>query len=282
MTVLLIILGILAALILLIVVLLHFSVKAYILADKNHAYIEVKYLGFRFYKLNVPYNTHENSNHAKKDEDQPVIILTELDEDNSEDKPDGESTPEEPKPEADSAAQEITKEPESDKPESVAEDIKKGSDKKDEKKDVKEKDKEPKPSLIEQFNEYKKYIPAGKKAFRKLLKLIRFYGLKFSLTVGDDDPYKAGLNFGRINAAVYSLLGLICCIFSVKIDSTEIKCDFERKTADFSFETWVYVRPSAVIALAAYIGIYYLKVRKSMKKLDKMAKEKSNNEREKH
>ena len=134
------------------------------------------------------------------------------------------------------------------------------------------------PTLLEKFNAVKKYIPAGKKAFRKLLKLIRFYGLRLELTVGSDDPYKAGLNFGKINAALYSLLGLLCCLFSVKIEHTEIRCDFEKKTTDFYVKTAVYIRPIALIALAVYVGIYYLKIRKSLKKLENSKKETANHE----
>ena len=54
MTALWIILGVLAALIAVIVVLLHFSVKAYVKADKKGLDLVVKYLGFTVYKLNLP------------------------------------------------------------------------------------------------------------------------------------------------------------------------------------------------------------------------------------
>ena len=273
MTALWIILGVLAAVIAIIVILLHFSIKAYVTADKKSLSVTVKYLGIKVYGINLP--------DSGKTEDEPVKVDS--------DDGDGEDIPEyvlEEIKEADSEPFEITESPPN--PPGAAEPEKADSEppseeaKKTETDEDGEKPDEPKPTLLQQFNEYKKYIPAGKKAFRKLLNLIRFYELKLSLTVGNDDPYKAGLNFGRINAAVYSLLGLICSIFSVKIDSTEIKCDYEHKVFDVYFSTAIYVRPSAVVALAAYLGVYYLKIKRSMKKLEKTAKENVNNEREEH
>lgn len=268
MKVLLIILGVIAAIILLIVVLLHFSVKAYIEADKKHVSVVVKYLGFKLFSTEIPDNSE------KKDEDkppeeipkaEPEILLSDVEA--------VDSTDESEKAEIEKKIAEAAESSPKDEEEHPADESeKKPPD--DEKGESSEEEAEPKASLLDQYNEYKKYIPAGKKAFRKLLKLIRFYDFTLSLTVGNDDPYKAGLNFGKINAVVYSILGLLCCIFSVKINHTEIKCDFEQKYTDVYFKTAVYVRPSAVVALAGYIGVYYLKVRKSMKKLEKMAKEK--------
>ena len=273
MTALWIILGVLAAVIAIIVILLHFSIKAYVTADKKSLSVTVKYLGIKVYGINLPDSGKTDDEPVKDDaddgggEDIPEYVLEEI-------------------KEADSEPFEITESPpnppDADEPEKADSETTSEEAKETEPEEDGEKSDEPKPTLLQQFNEYKKYVPAGKKAFRKLLKLIRFYDLKLSLTVGNDDPYKAGLNFGRINAAVYSLLGLICSIFSVKIDSTEIKCDYEHKVFDVYFSTAIYVRPSAVVALAAYLGVYYLKIKRSMKKLEKTAKENVNNEREEH
>ena len=256
MIVLWIILGVLAALIAIIVILLHISVMAYIEADNNRLDVKVKYLGFELYKLSLPDKSETESDKphegiAPKTESSE-IELCEI-------------------PEVDSTVGEkVDPEPEP-QPEKEPDEPEKTEEKAEEKTDGG-------PSLLDKFNAVKKYIPAGKKAFRKLLKLIRFYDLRLELTVGNDDPYKAGLNFGRINAVAYSVLGLLCCLFSVKIEHTEIKCDFEKKVTEFYAKTAIYVRPSAVLALAAYVGIYYLKIRKSLKKLDNSKKETAKNE----
>ena len=256
MIVLWIILGVLAALIAIIVILLHISVRVYIEADNNRLDVKVKYLGFELYKLSLPDKSETESDKppegiAPKTESSE-IELCEI-------------------PEVDSTVGEkVDSEPEP-QPEKEPDEPEKTEEKAEEKTDGG-------PSLLDKFNAVKKYIPAGKKAFRKLLKLIRFYGLRLELTVGNDDPYKAGLNFGRINAVAYSVLGLLCCLFSVKIEHAEIKCDFEKKVTEFYAKTAIYVRPSAVLALAAYVGIYYLKIRKSLKKLDDSKKETAKNE----
>lgn len=274
MTVLYIILAVIAVIILILVVLLHFSVKAYIDADKSHVNIIVKYLGFMLYKLDVPDRKKDSVKEASST-DEPEITLEEVpqvDAAEIEDSEEIQKKVEEAQasdmidenvtlsaPTADELSEQQADSSESD-------DF--GSEKPEEKKQ--------KPTLSEMWNEYKKYIPAGKKAFRKLLKLIRLRDLRLELIVGNDDPYKAGLNFGRINAAVYSILGFLCSTFSVTIDHTEIKCDYEHKALDFNLKTAVLVRPSAVFALAVYLGVYYLKIKHSMKKLEKIAKAKEN------
>lgn len=259
-----IILGVLAAIILLIVILLHFSVKAYIEADNKHFRLEVKYLGFTVFKLRVPDKDKPSEDDSPKEnlpqsEPIPEYELSEI-------------------PEADSTErdEEEQKEGESEETDSKNDSEEAKNSEADDEDENTSNDEEP--SLLDKFNVVKKYIPAGKKAFRKLLKLIRFYDFTFEMTYGSDDPYKAGLNFGRINALFYNVLALLCCVFSVKIDHTDIKCDFEHKAADFYFKTAVYVRPSALISLAVYVGIYYLIIRSKLKKLENKSKKENKHE----
>lgn len=135
----------------------------------------------------------------------------------------------------------------------------------------------PKKSVKEIIEEYKPYLPVAKKALRKLLKLIRFYDLDFSLTVGDQDAYEAAMKFGKLNTLAYSVLALLCCAFTVNIKRTEIKCNFDDAKTTARFATTIKVRPSAVLALAIYLGINYLKIRHNQKKKEKLLnKEKEN------
>lgn len=246
-----IILGIIVALVVVIFILLHISIRGYLEADNKHFGLEIRYLGFKLYRLDLPDKSEkENEDNKKTDEDSPLVELGEIGADESEEKDSSKNA----KTDDDSGGEESD-----------------NTSNEDENKSAKV-------SLLDKFNALKIYIPAGKKAFRKLLKLIRFYDLKLSIAVGDDDPYKAGLNFGRINAVVYNFIGLICCLFSVKIKSTDIKCDFEKKELNFFLKTTVYIRPSALIALAIYCGFYYLKIKKTLKNLENTEKEKANNE----
>ena len=271
MTALLVVLGVIAAITAIIVILLHFSLKIYVSADKGSFSLEIKYLCFSLYKMKHPDDKGAENIEEQTDGESEEIELGEITEVASTEEHRKESTV--PKKDSLESDTEKHKSDSSENQEKEAPpDDSASSDAEDGEKD------EPKTSLIDQYNEYKKYIPAAKKAFRKLLKLIRFYDLEFSLTYGSDDAYETGLNFGRLNAVLYSLLGLLCCIFSVKIKSTEIKCDFNKKTFDFMFATAIYIRPSALIALALYIGVYYLKIRNSIKKLEKNTKEKESHE----
>ncbi len=269
MTVLFIILGVIAAVIALIVVLLHFSVKAYVEADKKSLSLAVKYLWFTVYRLKLPEEKEEvppadaNPTEPEPEPEEPQFELYDVPMTDSTSEEEAKELHEKAAEKAREEEPEETEEEESDEP-SDSED---GGDEPSEK--------EPKPTVLEMWEEYKKYIPAGKKAFRRLLKLIRFYNLDVYLKIGSDDPYKAGLNFGTVNAVFYNALALLCCLFTVKLERSEIECDYENKVMEFNLKTAVYVRPSAVAALAAYLGIYYLKIRKSMKKLSDNAKNKA-------
>ena len=108
----------------------------------------------------------------------------------------------------------------------------------------------------------------AKKGFKKLLRLIRLRQLDIWLQVGGEDAYEAGMNFGRANQVFYPALSLVCCIFSVTIKHTEIRCDFEHEGFDFGGSVLVLVRPAAVLGLAIYLGINYLKIKKKLGKKD--------------
>ena len=122
--------------------------------------------------------------------------------------------------------------------------------------------------LKQKWQVVKPFVPVAKKGFKKLLRLIRLRQLDFWLKVGGEDAYEAGMNFGRANQIFYPALSLVCCIFSVKIKHTEIRCDFEHEGFDFGGSVLVLVRPAAVLGLAIYLGINYLKIKKKLGKKD--------------
>ena len=238
------------ALILIIYVLLHISVRAYIKFDKKSLKLCVKYLWFTAFKM----DTSESSKRSTPEDvptesknDKPDFELSELEEvASTQDKPsEDKKTPE---PESKSESKEIK------------EDTSKESDKEE---------KEHK-SLKERWEDIKPYFPVAKKSLRKLLKMIRLYDLELHLTVGGDDACKAGMNFARANQVFYPALALLCAAFSVKINKTEINCDYNANTFDVSGGVVIMVRPSAVIALAVYLGVNYLKIRIRSKRKQKI------------
>lgn len=252
MTALFITLGVIVGIILLIYLFLRISVRAYIAASNDNLSVSVKYLWLEVYKLNKSF---------KKSDTNPALSLIDLEnpmEDSSDNKPQTSET---------SVSEKKNKSPKTDNTNEPTDDELMGvSGEEKKKKGVKE-----------ILDEYLPYVPVAKKALRKLLKLIRFYDLDITLKIGDTDAYEAALKFGKYNALFYSSLALFCMAFSVRIKHTEIVCDFENSKTSANVSTTIKVRPSAVLALAIYLGINYLKLKHNQKKKDKqLNKEKEN------
>jgi len=259
MVVLWILLGILIFIILAVYILLHISVCADIDANLKRVKINVTYLGFKLWSM----DTSEKKEDKPKDDDKH-----------------SEAAPQKPEIEL----VELTDEPPSDMPDPQEEDN--PSDEAEKSSDSKEEQSEKEPFFDKakrMIEEYKPYVPVAKKGLRKLFKMIRLYDLDFSVTVGDGDAYKAAMKFGKINALVYSILGLLCCAFSVTVKNTSVNCDFNSNKTDGAIKTTVKVRPSALLSLVIYLGINYLLIKNRQKKKHKetnLEKESNNNERE--
>lgn len=249
------------ALILIIFVLLHISVRAYIKFDKKSFKLCVKYLWFTVFKMDTslpPGKSSQKAVTSESKDDKPDFELTELEEvDSTRDKSHEDEKPSVPESKSESQEAETNSSKETDSEEKTKED----------KKHI---------SLKQRWEEIKPYFPVAKKALRRLLKMIRLYDLELHLTVGGDDACKAGMNFARANQVFYPALALLCTAFSVKINKTEINCDYNANTFDVSGGVVIMVRPSAVIALAVYLGVNYLKIR-----IRNRRKQKINNKRKK-
>lgn len=258
-----IILGVLAAIILIIYLLLHISVRAYVEFDKSGGSATVKYLCFTLFRYDT--NSAENTEEPVRDDEQPPhaaeepdITFTELtDETDSEPKqPDSEVPDEEGTKVPEEEAAENDEQREKSDGSSIADGAAAEDD--SDSSDIDETPDKDKKSLKERWEEIKPFIPVGKKGLKKLLKLIRIRSLELSLTVGGSDPYSAGMNFYKANQAFYPALALLCTAFSVTIRKTEINCNYDKKEIDFGGSFKVLVRPSALICLVIYLGINYL------------------------
>ncbi len=250
-----IILGILAAIILIIYILLHISVCCYVDASNKGIKLRVTYCGFKVWEF--------DSNAQKKGEEAPADGLDDAVEQET---PTFELSEIEEIPEnTDSASEGDADNGDSSNDNNESESSDKSSGKLD--------------NIKAKLDEYLPFVPVAKKGLQKLFKLIRFYDLELYLTVGDVNAHKAGENFGKVNALVYSVLGLLCTAFTVKIKHTEINCIFDEKKLDAKFKSVIKVRPSAVVCLAIYLGINYLKITRKNKKSKPTEKELNNNER---
>lgn len=260
-----IVLYILLGIIALIVILLHFSVRATIKASKQGVDIKVKWLFFTFYPRKP-----KKPKKPKKKKGEPDAVPEQTAE-----QPDlSENGLEQFIKEAEevqnqTAAEEKTEETQDTAAKEEAAAAK--SETKDNKKE-KEKAKEPKPKekpekekgklaqLKDKFNAIKPYIPTGWKYFKKLLKKIRFTNIEADVTVGKEDAYEAAVWYGKVQGILFGLFGWLSCIFTVRLKHVDVHCRFNEKITDGEISLKVKVRPSTMIHIAFCLGFNFLRI----------------------
>ncbi|MBO6141287.1 MAG: hypothetical protein J6O40_05770 [Ruminococcus sp.] len=120
--------------------------------------------------------------------------------------------------------------------------------------------------LVDKFNYYKPLFPMGWKYFKKLLKAIRIYDTELLLVTAKQDAYESAMFYGKLQAALNNALALICGIFTVRLKSVGVKCEFNDDKLDYYAGCKVRLRPSTVIAIAVCVLINYLLFRFKKKK----------------
>ena len=310
MIVLYILLGIIAV----IVIALHFSVRAYIKAGKDGVDIKVKYMFWDIYpRPEKPPKKKKRKREKPPEENQEETSETALNTENSQpeeipieelmklevndvtpdENPEVEETDESKEETAEEAEETPPEEkseeenPQEDFPEEADDEVVENDE--EEEKSSKEKVSSKIDNLKGKFNKIKPYIPMGWKYFKKMLKTIRIHHLDFEITVGKDDAYEAAMLYGKVQGAVSGVLALISGMFTVKIDRADVKCVFDKKTFDGKVSAEIKIRPSAVIAIAVCVGVNFLKLwlpgfiksRKKAKAEKKKAEVKDNKAEEK-
>ncbi|MCR5478552.1 MAG: hypothetical protein K6F27_01650 [Ruminococcus sp.] len=260
-----IVLYILLGIIALIVILLHFSVRATIKASKQGVDIKVKWLFFTFYPRKP-----KKPKKPKKKKGEPDAVPEQTAE-----QPDlSENGIEQFIKEAEEVQKQTADEEKTEETQETAaqeETATAKSEKKDNKKE-KEKAKEPKPKekpekekgklaqLKDKFNAIKPYIPTGWKYFKKLLKKIRFTNIEADVTVGKEDAYEAAVWYGKVQGILFGLFGWLSCIFTVKLKHVDVHCRFNEKITDGEISLKVKVRPSTMIHIAFCLGFNFLRI----------------------
>lgn len=112
--------------------------------------------------------------------------------------------------------------------------------------------------LKEKYELVKPYIPMGWKYFKKLCKTIRFTDIRINLTVGREDAHEAAVFYGALQGVLFNFLGTFANIFTVKIKKANVNCVFTKNTISGEAEAAVRLRPSAIIALAVCIAVNFL------------------------
>lgn len=239
MTALLIIVGIIA----LIVLILYFPLNAYISYSEGRFDVRVKFLMFTFYpKKENPEKKRkkrrkrsggkkkisDGSSDIKalnepKEKSEPQLIPEEKAEEKSDD-------PEKPKFDG-IDIEYIDKPPK--KKQSVSEDRKKVSD------------------IIDEINEKLELVKllwklAGKYVM-KILKDIRIDGLCADITAAGEDACEAALLYGKLNAAVWNIIGFGQRFVKLTVKKVNINCSFDEGKPKYNVSARVNIRPAVFI-----------------------------------
>ncbi len=126
--------------------------------------------------------------------------------------------------------------------------------------------------IKEKWTMIKPYAPLTWKTLRRLLKKIRFYNTEIDIMLGNEDPYKAAVNYGYAKMALYQSLALLCMIFSIKIKSCDLNTEFTEKKLEVKLSGNVYIRVSTILGILLCYGVKMLKIylsERSKKSTDK-------------
>lgn len=278
-----IVLKILLIIILVIVILLHFSVTVFVRGGTGGNFeIKLRYLGITLYPR--PKKKKKKKKKKRRKKKKAVKPKQEISETNTEEmtetvaevaeeKPDEtadtqsaaeeihSATVEEVFGEEDISAGEETSSIEDEKPEDKPAG-KKGrrSRKKKEKKkkEKKPREKKEKPEkgeskldgLKRKWEFIKPYIPPAWKYSKKLLKAVRIEDVKINIDTGKEDAAESAQFYGKLQAALFSVLNFLAMIFTLRVKEANINCHFNVKRLDAEGEAVVKVRPSTMIAIA--------------------------------
>ena len=259
----------LLGLIVLTVILLHFSINIHVKASKAEGIdIKGKYLFLTLYP--------RNKSSKKKKEDVPEELFDgefgdDLDDfDDLDDIPDDE-LPELPEGEEEEEPEEDGEDEDEEAELSATEKLAKKhrKDKKDDDDDEDEKKEGKLASLRRKYEKIKPYIPMGWKATKKLCKAIRFDGFYARVEVGRFDAHEAAIYYGIVQGTLFRTLGWLANIFTVKMKKADVNCHFNENIIEGETEFTVRVRPSTVIAIAFCAGVNFLIIRSREKRRKK-------------
>ena len=273
-----IVLYILLGIIALIVILLHFSVRATIKASKQGAEIKVKWLFFTLYprKPKKPKKSKKNKGEAETADEQPESQKVDLSEESLEEFIKQAEQTSEPPEQSDEPETSPEKEPDTtQEPEKTdKQQAKKEKRKKQHEPDIEpaegKKEKGKLAQLKDKFNMVKPYIPLGWKYFRKILKKIRITDVQADVTVGKEDAYEAALWYGKVQGFLFSTMGWLGCIFTIKLKRLDVHCEFNEKVMDGEIYLKVKIRPSTMIHIAFCMAIKALCIFIRQKKEQKL------------
>ena len=268
-------------LILLVILLLHFSAVITVHAGRDGVDIKMKYLGLTLYPRK---KRKKSADDTESGEDPPAEkefaddLTLEVSDDElmhglSEKKEKSltasaeTASKEKSDKKDDTAKKSENKDSKSKKDKSAKDDSSEKSDRADESDDSESDggEKKEKKSLREKIAGYrakyeklKPYIPTTWKYFKKLLKAVRIRIDNIWVAVGRDDAHEAAIFYGSIQAAICSLLTTLAGMFTVKVKRCDVDCRFAENVIDGCADISVRVRPSTIVAIIVCMGVKFL------------------------
>lgn len=120
--------------------------------------------------------------------------------------------------------------------------------------------------LREKYDKIKPYIPTGWKYFKKLLKTVRIRVDSARIYVAREDAHEAAIYYGAVQGLIANLLSVLSEMFTVSVNQCDVDCGFTENAVSGEADLSVRIRPSALIAIAVCVGIKFLIIRSKTKK----------------
>lgn len=110
----------------------------------------------------------------------------------------------------------------------------------------------------------------SEKRLRRIFTHIYIERLTIDFVVAGTDACKTAVSYGAVSAVVYNGIAFISTLFSTKVKSVDIACDFDRKEPVYDAAVNVTARPSTLLSAAlGILGGFLLNYKKIMGKSDK-------------
>lgn len=101
-------------------------------------------------------------------------------------------------------------------------------------------------------------IRASKKGVRRVLKGIYFTDVDINFTVADEDAYECAMKYGRINAYLCTLLGLVKGYFGMRAKRISVACRYNSSDSVYDFSFKLKIRLGTAVFSILSIFINYL------------------------
>lgn len=110
----------------------------------------------------------------------------------------------------------------------------------------------------------------SEKRLRRIFTHIYIEKLTVDFVVAGTDACKTAVSYGAVSAAVYNGIAFISTLFSTKVKTVDIVCDFDRKEPVYDAAVNVTARPSTLLSAAlGILGGFLVNYKKIMGKSDK-------------